>query len=1082
MERQIGKIAEGVREVQRKVDECLDYSQRAVAKSDSNTKILSDTKILSESMESRLSEVVDDVATIRGFVKRMAASKQKGEEEEEDEVELSRGHARLVRRMEEVVNSKLCEFGSLVETEGLNQSQRMQALTKEMNALNESVQQHQGGGAGGGAGLAKADEVLRALKGVRKQVDAYGSTSLQMAKLQKEIQVSVSELLTPDGIADALRPVIEDVQSRLMPVLEEVKKCQQQQQSSPGGGGKKSADPRSGTPASLSDETRLIQVFNALSELKNMMNVKDADVKNHISSKNLEVKQLLTQRDQEIKELLSTKDQTTAKQVGEIKGEIKNKFAEVLKNQKYSSKAYQGVEEIKKTLAGDSKLLAQVNSNLQSGLKDSKQSSSSVRDLVDQNRAFLEAVREEQAEAAKSTSSVRETAELNRDSLETITKSQGEAAKSLASLGHIIGTMEKKILEELIDMQTSLGMPKPASSKPERSTPSPSPGGRTSRGGRGTTPVGKSSRHASQSSDSGGGGNAGGELKEIKELILKELKDVTDYYGSVQLALEENLCLNLEQRVRAVQQEALTQTFEKFDVMEARLAVIRKYAKHGTQECLEEIKKINSAEVGASKDPPKIVISGEDLPALISAELRSIGLPRAEDLCRLEESISGVGKGVEVLDEQAKKLEDRMTTQQHVLEEQFEALTDTVVEEMVKKFPALASAPSAASPGEGKFLSLTAMGMSPSSLSRMDERLKECLQGIRELCSKGGGGGGGSKSLENINTLVELLHRVEKTQTEGTTRSIEYQTRLNEVFTKVLSTLEAVHLALQEDKDVAGKAMPDLCKQLRTRIAALSNLEKDLTRQQSCGDLPKVVQQCVKYLDTLLKDGSLLDSSRGGEGESGAPSVTSPDGGIHNIYQQIVSATGTSPQDDGGKTEDDEEAPRAGSSGAGRRKDRLRKKPGTAAEESSSEVETGEETLPASKRRRVKYELEEEEEEEDDGEGVVEVGNEEEEEEEEEEEVAAPACPTPMAALGLDEEEQAELIRMQKVRVKVPLITKKWSSGMRVAAPDGGGEGEGSGGGEGASTSSPSLGLRNRNRKGGGAQMSVKQKIKKSSK
>ncbi len=1114
MERQIDRIAAAVGEIQDKMGEWLNYSKKAMAKSDANIKVLAET------LEERMREILRTSPA----VKKLEGGDEGGA--------MDAKHSELLRRTEEMVNAKLCEFGSLVETEGSNQSQRVQELTLEVR---ESVPK-------------RVDELGKHVKSLKKAVDAYGQTGLQMVALQKEIQGAVNGMAAterPSKLGETLRSKIDEVEAKILPVLEEVKRAQQGESGGGGAGGtsKKNSDPRvSNQQQTLSDETRLIQVFNALSELKNITSTKNQELKSLISSKDQEIKTLLASKDQEVKTMIASKEQLTSKSLGELKGELRAKFSEVIKNQKYSVKSYQGTEELKKTLAADSKTLSQMSA----ALKDAKQTrdlASRANETVDQNRAFLEAVRDSQTEITKNLKDLRESVD-------------GEARSSKKTFGTVLGTVEKKLLEALkeqhevmVEVQKQQQQQQQQQQQPAASTPQVV--SRPTRGrGRGRSAHSQASQRIITTSP--GDASASASLDELKaELaqqnekvlgeiskldtsadLLKQLEELSpriehiekavaetlpNDFGALNAALEENLCVNLEERIRATQKDALQETFQKFDVMEARLAVIRKYAKHGTQECLQEIKQIKSSGAAPSatvqlngecprhEQPRRIVLVkfvvfpihmheyihsspvGDHLPALIKTELRSLGLPGENDLKRLENSMAGV-------DAKAAELLSSLAQGREVQEEQFEALADTILNPVTEMRPVLDSvrsdvkdlltkqASSASPPSgfssptadKGKCLSPTALGISPTSFFRMEERHKECLQHLKDLkdvceghqaalkkvaisgVGGGGGGGGGTaeedknRSLETINTLIGLLHQVEKKQTEGADRSIDYQTSFNTVFTELVTSLESVHHLLleREGRALVVGELPRLEKDLRQRIAALGELETKLKQQQgtSCSEeLPRMVQKCVRYLDSLLKEGVLLEGGGAGPsvGGEGGEQQASPDGQTyHDIYQRFVSTSGGVGGGVGGGSETTDVA--KAKAPPVKKRGRLQKRMQQQLQQQQQQQQVAEaegeperfsvrsaRIAAVTKRGRVSYaESDDEEEEEEDDQkeerkkvreeraGEVEEEEEEEEEQEEEDDDGS-------VVIAMDEEEKAELKRMQRVRVKVQPLPKR---------------------------------------------------------
>ena len=64
--------------------------------------------------------------------------------------------------------------------------------------------------------------------------------------------------------------------------------------------------------------------------------------------------------------------------------------------------------------------------------------------------------------------------------------------------------------------------------------------------------------------------------------IRCDISKIPDDIGSYMAALEENLCANLETKIRGIHKFSLQSLLGRFDTIEHRMAVIRKYVKYGS--------------------------------------------------------------------------------------------------------------------------------------------------------------------------------------------------------------------------------------------------------------------------------------------------------------------------------------------------------------------------------------------------------------------------------------------------------------------------------------------------------------------
>lgn len=72
------------------------------------------------------------------------------------------------------------------------------------------------------------------------------------------------------------------------------------------------------------------------------------------------------------------------------------------------------------------------------------------------------------------------------------------------------------------------------------------------------------------------------DLFTLVEKLVEDISRIPDDIGRNNAGLEENLCANLETRVKEINELSLQNIFGHFEKIEQRMAVIKKYVKHGT--------------------------------------------------------------------------------------------------------------------------------------------------------------------------------------------------------------------------------------------------------------------------------------------------------------------------------------------------------------------------------------------------------------------------------------------------------------------------------------------------------------------
>lgn len=392
--------------------------------------------------------------------------------------------------------------------------------------------------------------------------------------------------------------------------------------------------------------------------------------------------------------------------------------------------------------------------------------------------------------------------------------------------------------------------------------------------------------------------------------IAKEVHEIPNATLGNNACLEENLCANLDKVIKEEHEKTMSKISDKFETMDHRLAVIRKYAKHGPSAAggLTNSQESPSPHVAPSGPlEPQHSTSGLDrvMNHITQECQRLAGNPNQTDVtANLNQTMERLIPMVEDIHAMDKQLIQDMA-REAVIEDQMQVVADTILQEFNKMPPVLdkmvvllendfhslveqslvqastsgGKGGGQGNPNAGALLSIikteekllakqnecmVLLTEMQKANARYDENLRDigevkaAVYNLSQDLSP-------AKTNEAVKKLVEYLKRVQNAQSqilERADRSIHFQTTLNDIFKKLVPTLEVIQNCLdeREGQNLDSGDLSKLCADLQEKISALDELESELSapKTQTCEDLRELVQMIVKVLDRLLKDKDLV--------------------------------------------------------------------------------------------------------------------------------------------------------------------------------------------------------------------------------
>ena len=345
------------------------------------------------------------------------------------------------------------------------------------------------------------------------------------------------------------------------------------------------------------------------------------------------------------------------------------------------------------------------------------------------------------------------------------------------------------------------------------------------------------------------------------EKMAADIAKIPDDIGGYTAGLEENLCANLEGRIKDVHMQSLA-------IIEQRLAVIKKYVKYGnnTSNFERNDTGIPDQDNGASN---KFTNDDSHYPSTISPtnHAEMVGPITQECKGMIEESFNNfkddlkqiidnnIGTTLntlytveqQILNEQAKAV---------VIEEQFEALVNTLMQPII-------DLKSYQSDVTNNFVNVSIKEMEERLSSKQNEgvALLKDIRTISDIATNYGPAlAENQHAIGLVSRLVKHLIHVQKMQEEllkQGDKSIECQTATNQVFETLVPTLEEIQNFLEkgENQIVDFGEIPELTKQLLGKINSLNELESKFLaspRLSNCEDLSELIITCLTVLDNLV--------------------------------------------------------------------------------------------------------------------------------------------------------------------------------------------------------------------------------------
>ena len=329
--------------------------------------------------------------------------------------------------------------------------------------------------------------------------------------------------------------------------------------------------------------------------------------------------------------------------------------------------------------------------------------------------------------------------------------------------------------------------------------------------------------------------------------IATDIARIPDDIGNYTAGLEENLCANLEGKIKEIHLGSL-------NVIERRLAVIKKYVKYG-----KNTASIENADSGSFDQENAISnrVGNEDLPEVTTTlyptnNVEKLVKPIAKE-CKamFDESFSTFRDGmIGTIDEKIQehlnkllKVDEQILHEQAkalVIEEQFEALANTILQPIA----------------ELKDSNTGRNTSGSTSLQKVEDQLRnnhqeslECLNDIKNIwgvaTKYGPSIAENQQAIELISKLVKHLIHVQRMQDElikQGDKSIEYQANTNQIYETLVPSLEEIRRFFDEGENPNSEfaEIPELTSQLLNKINSLNDLESRLLtspRLSKCEDL-----------------------------------------------------------------------------------------------------------------------------------------------------------------------------------------------------------------------------------------------------
>ena len=803
-----------------KLDAWLKQSRKSVAKSDENmNSVLEKLTSMAKAIETMLkqektkhSNVLEKVADI-------------------DSKMSPKCEVTFTNKIVSEVNSKLCEFGSMIESLHNDQSKQIHDLNFQVRTLNESQ-------------MGKIEEVLQKSRSTLKVTSANEKTGLAIVSMLKN-----GDATSPSkSHLSELQPKLDDMYIRVLPVLEEIRKLQRQRNDK--------------------DELEEVELRNHVQKILDIVeDIKENMVPKQLndnittvdSSTTLQVFNALN----ELKIQLHSRDQGTMKMLNDLRFESNknnNRLYEILKTkstEKLLSKVLGSVEEQKRNSLNDMKTLSNMNTLLQ-GIKASENKTfSQVKDL----KEFVE----------NRNVNIRSMDELLCAQTEEIAlrfKSQQDKLLPEGILQPLIERLEEIFTDKWAQIQVFLSQ-QHSSGYSDHQHPSLNifEEKLLEQTNKVLLELPKKTIDAEIL-------NSIEDLKQlvssipiaINELVPRLDKVTSDVSkipdDSYTAAFEENLCLNLEGRVKEVHRETLRELSCKFDAVEQRIGSFNRF-----------VKKSDSS-------PDEHLFSNDKMEILmhVSNECKVLanGVNKAisNSFKGSDNKVLSIIQEMQAFEKQLLQLTKDRNAGPHTVDDKVIKVIEKMELSIDKK---LKSHQVVNANGRNNRLSAF-----EGQLKQLEERLcsshENLANAVDDLKDVVGVATVASadpelpSTLDSVKQLVVQLKRVQHAQDQilkQGDKTIEYQTETNEIFVKIVPTLELIQSALEgnskppKTKNVANNMvlLPKLCNELKSKISALSELETKLMsipRTKSCDDLRLLIQTCASILDRLLSsdDGS----------------------------------------------------------------------------------------------------------------------------------------------------------------------------------------------------------------------------------
>jgi hypothetical protein len=371
--------------------------------------------------------------------------------------------------------------------------------------------------------------------------------------------------------------------------------------------------------------------------------------------------------------------------------------------------------------------------------------------------------------------------------------------------------------------------------------------------------------------------NACHDLGPKMDKLASGIDDIPDKIITNFTSLEDNVNQNADKTVKQSQKEVIAELCKKFELLDQRLAVIRKYVKHGGGPVA-----VLADQNQAGQDQEQVPAAAakghhnNELKAHMTNQCKILGDSIAStldqfvslaDTTRVKKSVDEMNSKMIPMLTQIKALCKDMTEEQAkavVVEDQLQALANTILEPVEELKPlqdqllaTIEEEIRALSASTNKRPLISNNDNDNNSVAILNKLLSNQANIIKEVTKE--------KNSEVVGSLVDYLKKVQLAQSDilqKTDTSIAFQTSLNGALKEIVPTLEAI----QNDKH-SNTVLASLSNDLRCKIGNVADLESKLmasiTSVNSSEDLMQLIQQVRSFVDQqMLNKDKYLSTSQ----------------------------------------------------------------------------------------------------------------------------------------------------------------------------------------------------------------------------